>query len=125
MYMGRIARWTCAGVWVRGSGPGDYPAVLAGGHRQRLRLGKRRRRGEVQTVLVRFLSAHLPDTQRRALLALVQEDGYEAQVKRTAQETAPDNCTSARWKTGWIAYWNAARGPRRGVLTCRRLTDAT
>jgi hypothetical protein len=57
---------------------------------------------------VRFLSAYLPDTHRKALLSLVQDDGCQAQVKRTAQETAADNCASARWKTGWIAYWDAA-----------------
>jgi len=57
---------------------------------------------------VRFLSAHLPDRQRVALLSLVQRNGYEAQVKRTAQETAPDSCASHRWKTGWVAYKAAA-----------------
>ena len=57
---------------------------------------------------VRFLSAHLPEIQRRALLTLVQEDGYEDLVKRTALETAPNNCASPRWKAGWSTYWNAA-----------------
>lgn len=57
---------------------------------------------------VRFLSAHLPDLQRGALLSLVQDDGYEAGVKRVAWETAPDNCESARWRVGWTAYSEAA-----------------
>ena len=57
---------------------------------------------------VRFLSVHLLDRQCVALLSLVQGNGYEARVKRAAQETAPDSCASQRWKTGWTAYRTAA-----------------
>lgn len=57
---------------------------------------------------VRFLSAQLPDGQRPALLSLVQGNGYEAGVKRAAQETAAQSCGSQRWKTGWVAYRDAA-----------------
>ena len=57
---------------------------------------------------VRFVGAHLRDAYRTALLSLVQGEGYEDQVKRAAREAASHNCANARWKTGWVAYWEAA-----------------
>ena len=57
---------------------------------------------------VRFLTAHVTGVYRAALLSMVTENGYEAQVRRVAQDGAAHNCTNARWKTGWIAYKAAA-----------------
>ena len=57
---------------------------------------------------VRFLSAHMTGVYRAALLSMVTENGYEAQVRRVAQDGAAQNCANARWKTGWMAYKAAA-----------------
>jgi hypothetical protein len=57
---------------------------------------------------VRFLSAHLSGNYKVALLSLVTENGYEAKVRRVAQEGAQHNCGSRRWHTGWVAYKAAA-----------------
>jgi hypothetical protein len=57
---------------------------------------------------VRYLAAHLSGNYRVALVSMVTEDGYEDGVRRAAQQTAHDNCDSARWHTGWTAYKAAA-----------------
>jgi len=57
---------------------------------------------------VRYLSAHLSGNYKVALVSLVTEDGYEDKVRRAAQQSAQDNCASARWHTGWTAYKAAA-----------------
>ena len=57
---------------------------------------------------VRYLAAHLSGNYRVALVSMVTEDGYEDSVRRAAQQTARDNCDSARWHTGWTAYKAAA-----------------
>jgi hypothetical protein len=57
---------------------------------------------------VRYLSAHLAGSYRVALVSLVTEDGYEDKVRRAAQQSAQDNCTSSRWHSGWTAYKAAA-----------------
>ena len=57
---------------------------------------------------VRFLSAHLSDTNRLALVSMINENGYQIQVRRAAQESAEQSCGSPRWQTGWAAYKAAA-----------------
>ncbi len=41
---------------------------------------------------VRFLSAHMTGVYRAALLSMVTGNGYEAQVRRVAQDGAAHNC---------------------------------
>jgi hypothetical protein len=57
---------------------------------------------------VRFLTAHLSAAHKRALMSLIAQNGYEAQVRSAAREGARDNCASRRWQTGWVAYKAAA-----------------
>jgi hypothetical protein len=57
---------------------------------------------------VRFLTAHLSDMHKLALVSLITENGYEDQVRRAALEGAQHNCDSSRWHTGWAAYKAAA-----------------
>ena len=57
---------------------------------------------------VRFLSAHLSDMNRMALVSMIKENGYQLQVRRAAQESAEQSCGSSRWQTGWAAYKAAA-----------------
>jgi len=57
---------------------------------------------------VRFLSAHLSDIHRLALVSMVTEGGYEDQVRRAARDSIPSNCDSPRWRSGWVAYKAAA-----------------
>jgi hypothetical protein len=57
---------------------------------------------------VRFLGAHLSDRHKAALMSMVTQSGYEDQVRKAAQEGAPQNCESSRWYTGWTAYKAAA-----------------
>lgn len=57
---------------------------------------------------VRFLTAHLSDMHKLALVSLVTENGYEDKVRRAALEGAQHNCDSSRWHTGWAAYKAAA-----------------
>ena len=57
---------------------------------------------------VRFLSAHLSNRNKVALVSLVTEYGYEDQVHRVALEGAEHNCGNSRWHTGWLAYKDAA-----------------
>ena len=57
---------------------------------------------------VRFLSAHLSDIHRLALVSMVTEGGYEDKVRRVARDSAQSNCDSPRWRTGWVAYKAAA-----------------
>jgi len=57
---------------------------------------------------VRFLSAHLSNSHRTALVSMVSEHGYEEKVRRVVREAAGINCDSSRWHTGWVAYKAAA-----------------
>jgi len=57
---------------------------------------------------VRFLAAHLSNSNRVALVSLVTEDGYEDKVRSAALQSAQDNCASSRWHNGWTAYKAAA-----------------
>jgi hypothetical protein len=57
---------------------------------------------------VRFLGAHLSDSSRNALVSMVGEPGFEAQVRRVARDGAQKNCSSTRWHDGWVAYKSAA-----------------
>jgi hypothetical protein len=57
---------------------------------------------------LRFLSAHLSDAYRAALVSLVSGAGYEDGVRNAALEGAAENCASRRWHAGWITYKAAA-----------------
>jgi len=57
---------------------------------------------------IRFLSAHLSDMNRVASVSMINENGYQMQVRRAAQESAEQSCRSSRWQTGWAAYKAAA-----------------
>ncbi|PWT73171.1 MAG: hypothetical protein C5B46_05810 [Proteobacteria bacterium] len=57
---------------------------------------------------VRFLAAHLSNTNQAALRSLVSENGYEEKVRRVVRESAGVNCDSNRWRNGWVAYKAAA-----------------
>jgi hypothetical protein len=47
---------------------------------------------------------------RTALISLITDGGYEAQVQRAAEQSAERSCGSARWESGWVAYKAAADG---------------
>jgi len=57
---------------------------------------------------VRFLSDHLSERNRLALVSMVTRDGYEKAVRQAAQEGAGQNCASRRWELGWTSYYSAA-----------------
>ena len=57
---------------------------------------------------LRFLTAHLSDRNRTALVSLVTASGYEERVRKAALEGATHNCDSNRWRLGWTSYKNAA-----------------
>jgi hypothetical protein len=57
---------------------------------------------------LRFLAAHLTQSNRIALLSLVTRDGYEDTVHRAAEEGAQTNCGERRWHLGWSSYKTAA-----------------
>lgn len=57
---------------------------------------------------LRFLSAHLSDVHRAALMSLVSRAGYEDKVRDAAREAAAENCGSNRWHAGWATFKAAA-----------------
>jgi len=57
---------------------------------------------------VRFLSAHLSERNRLALVSLVTQGGYQQAVHHSAAEGAAENCSSRRWQMGWSSYQAAA-----------------
>lgn len=57
---------------------------------------------------LRFLSAHLSQTYTQALASMITGNGYEGAVRRVAEEGSEQNCVSARWRDGWVAYKAAA-----------------
>ena len=57
---------------------------------------------------MRFLGAHLSERNRLALSSLVFAEGYEARVRRAAEESATENCRSNRWRLRWVAYKTTA-----------------
>jgi len=63
---------------------------------------------EFKLFSLRFLTAHLSDRNRLALVSLVTENGYEERVRRAALEGATHNCGSNRWRLGWTSYKSAA-----------------
>jgi len=57
---------------------------------------------------VRFLSDHLSERDRLALVSMVMRDGYEKGVRQAAEDGAGENCASRRWELGWASYLSAA-----------------
>ena len=57
---------------------------------------------------VRFLSDHLSERDRLALVSMVTQDDYEKGVRQAAEEGAGQNCASRRWELGWASYLSAA-----------------
>jgi hypothetical protein len=57
---------------------------------------------------VRFLTAHLSHTHQQALVSLVGEGHYKAELRRAAWEGADQNCANSRWRLGWLSYKAAA-----------------
>jgi len=57
---------------------------------------------------VRFLTAHLSQTHKQALASLISEQRYKAELHRAAREGADQNCTSSRWRLGWLSFKAAA-----------------
>lgn len=57
---------------------------------------------------VRFLSAHLNEPQRLALLSMVTDARYEAQLRDAALDGSRVNCASNRWQLGWNTFKAAA-----------------
>ena len=57
---------------------------------------------------MRFLSDHLSEHNRLALVSMVTQDGYEKTVRQAAQDGAGENCVSRRWALGWASYLGAA-----------------
>jgi type VI protein secretion system component VasK len=57
---------------------------------------------------LRFLSAHLSEANKLALVSMVTQAGYQDKVHRAAEEGAADNCTNNRWQLGWSSYKTAA-----------------
>jgi hypothetical protein len=57
---------------------------------------------------LRFVSAHLADHSRAALMSLVTQARYEENVRHAAREGASQNCGSNRWHAGWVSYKAAA-----------------
>lgn len=63
---------------------------------------------EFKLFSVRFLTAHLSERNRLALVSLVTQSGYEERVRKAALEGASHNCGSNRWRLGWTSYKSAA-----------------
>ena len=63
---------------------------------------------EFKLFSLRFLTAHLSERHRLALVSLVTENGYEERVRKAALEGATHNCGSNRWRLGWVSYKTAA-----------------
>ena len=57
---------------------------------------------------MRFLSDHLSERNRLALVSMVTQDGYEKAVRQAAADGAGENCASRRWELGWASYLSAA-----------------
>jgi hypothetical protein len=57
---------------------------------------------------LRFLSAHLSDGYREALMSLVTQARYEEGLRNAALEGAAQNCGNDRWYAGWVTYKAAA-----------------
>jgi hypothetical protein len=57
---------------------------------------------------LRFLTAHLSEVHRAALVALVTRAEYADGVRNAAHESATESCASNRWHAGWITYKAAA-----------------
>lgn len=63
---------------------------------------------EFKLFSLRFLTAHLSERNRLALVSLVTENGYEDKVRQAALEGVAHNCGSNRWRLGWSSYKTAA-----------------
>ena len=57
---------------------------------------------------VRFLTAHLSQSHKQALVSLVSERRYKAELHRAARESADQNCANSRWRLGWLSFKAAA-----------------
>jgi hypothetical protein len=57
---------------------------------------------------MRFLSDHLSERNRLALVSMVTQDGYEKAMRQAAADGAGENCVSRRWEFGWASYLSAA-----------------
>jgi hypothetical protein len=57
---------------------------------------------------MRFLSSHLSERHRDALVSMVMANGYEERIRAAALEGARENCGSNRWHLGWVSYKTAA-----------------
>jgi hypothetical protein len=53
---------------------------------------------------LRFLAAHLSESNTRALVSLIGTKDYERAVRRAAEEGSEQSCDAARWRDGWSAY---------------------
>ena len=57
---------------------------------------------------MRFLSDHLSERNRLALVSNVTRDGYEKAVRRAAEDAAWEIFMSRRWELGWARHLSAA-----------------
>jgi hypothetical protein len=57
---------------------------------------------------MRFLSDHLSEPNRVALVSMVTQDGYDTALRQAAEDGAGQNCSSRRWQLGWASYLAAA-----------------
>ncbi len=57
---------------------------------------------------VRFLSAHLSENNKNALVNMVSDARYESSLRQAAKDGAAENCTSSRWHSGWETFKAAA-----------------
>jgi hypothetical protein len=57
---------------------------------------------------IRFLTAHLSRPYKLALVSLITETRYKAELRKVAREAAHQNCNSSRWQLGWLSYKAAA-----------------
>ena len=57
---------------------------------------------------LRYLSAHLPETEKSAFASIVAQPTFEMRLRHAAREGATRNCGNARWRNGWTAFKAAA-----------------
>lgn len=57
---------------------------------------------------VRFLSAHLSERGKDALVSLISDKRYESSLHQSAMDGASENCGSSRWHAGWETFKAAA-----------------
>ena len=57
---------------------------------------------------VRFISAHLSQRSKTALVNMVSEPRFDATLQQAALDGASENCGSSRWRAGWSTFKAAA-----------------